>query len=100
MGRAGHDQDEEEGRHKGRDQADVWQVGESGGETREDRREGLLREGPEGQHLRCSCASLCTNVWTGGDKWRHQLQVWGFPHLLSAGAPELRPILATDEGCN
>merc|ERR1719443_168062 len=42
------------------------------------------------QRRRSSTASKrCTfsNVRTGSGKSRHQLQVWGFPQLWSAGAP-------------
>merc|ERR1711985_201836 len=46
--RVGHDQDEEEGGHEGRNEAHFRQDAEGEGQTSKDRREGILREGPEG----------------------------------------------------
>merc|ERR1711918_93251 len=39
------------------------------------------------QRPRSSTTSKRYTLRLGSGKWRHQLQVWGFPQLRSAGAP-------------
>merc|ERR1711918_332403 len=106
----GHEGNEEEGSHEGHE-ADQEQARQSREqetacpwpEESMDEGRGAGAQGAEDHWLRCrqeGHTSVCkgkgvlqpvsatlSHMRMGSGKWRHQLQVWGFPQLWSAGAP-------------
>merc|ERR1711904_122094 len=64
MGRVGHAQEEDQAGKGGGDKVDVRQDRESEGTKSKDHCEGLLRQGPEGQHLRWQWSSTTSKRCT------------------------------------
>merc|ERR1712054_10466 len=52
----------------------------------------------QGQGVLQPVSATLSHMRVGSGKWRHQLQVWGFPQLRSAGAPGVLPVAVTDDG--